>query len=68
LDGGQVVLSLMRMAGNESRARSFTLGLTLVTACTGVAYLIGTSNGRLPTFTIALALILVFTAFRDLRP
>lgn len=68
LDGGQVTLSLCRMfARTESFARSFTLHLSVIAAVVALAGLIAYRQGDFPVFSLVLVMLLLVTAFRDLR-
>jgi Zn-dependent protease len=68
LDGGQVALSLCRMAmRSELGARRFTLGLSVVTAFVAVGFLLVMNQGQISPITFGLAVVLLVTAFRDLR-
>ena len=68
LDGGQVALSLCRLFSKNDRfSRSFTLGLSVVAAVGALSVLIALNQGEFPIFNLVLVMILLASAFRDLR-
>jgi Zn-dependent protease len=68
LDGGQVVLSLCRLfSKNDPFSRRFTLGLSVVAAVVALGALIALNPNHFPILTLVLVMILLSSAFRDLR-
>lgn len=67
LDGGQMALSLSRMATREQTAKRFTLGLSFVTAIVGLGVYMALTQSSPSLFTLVLVMFLLLTAYRELR-
>jgi Zn-dependent protease len=67
LDGGQMALSLGRLATREHTAKRFTLYLSFVTAPLALAAYLVLLPGDLPIFLILMLMFLLFIAYRELR-